>query len=91
MRIRTHVLYIHVLLILPKTPFICVLRRFPPISLIVYHIGKNMGLERKFGALYMISLYCYIIYARMRVILNIIVKICIDNLIISIYLLTDAK
>lgn len=37
------------------------------------------------------NLYCYIIYARMRVILNIIVKICINNLIISIYLLTDAK
>ena len=91
MRIRTHVLYIHVLVILPKQAFICVLRRFLPIFLIVYHVGRDIVLERKFGALQIISLYCYIIYARMRIILNIIVKICINNLIISIYLLTDAK
>ena len=51
MRIRTHVLYIHVLVILPKTSFICVLRRFLPIFLIVYHVGRDIVLERKFGAL----------------------------------------
>ena len=51
MRIRTHVLYIHVLVILPKQAFICVLRRFLPIFLIIYHVGRDIVLERKFGAL----------------------------------------
>lgn len=47
MRIRTHVLYIHVLVILPKTSFICVLRRFLPIFLIVYHVGRDIVLDKE--------------------------------------------
>ena len=47
MRIRTHVLYIHVLVILPKQAFICVSRRFLPISLIVLPCWQGYCLRKE--------------------------------------------
>ena len=67
MRIRTHVLYIHVLVILPKQAFICVSRRFLPISLIVLPYWQGYCLRKEiwriidnfFILLYNIRTYAY--------------------------------